>query len=442
MGKLIKRAFALICVLAIAAILNGILRPLHEHFAVTLADLPPQELTRDPDRPFVGLSLSGGGARAAAFSAGGIEALAKYVPLETITHVSSVSGGGFTASYMATVPYVGCSPEYEKSACEAYFDRLRAVASPPSMWGIEKFQLTDPRRILSPSRRLNSLQQVMNQADFLSGKTFSELDPNKTWYFNAVSYDNGRPFVFSNGTLPAAGSPETQGVPLAIRSETFSDAHNLRAAPPDMPISLAVATSAAFPPYLGPTTLTIDGGQEYWHLGDGGIVENTGIATLREALHARGGNEKATIYSFDAGQRLDINASLKTLDLSIWTTQITRTVDILNEYAGGFRGELFDALDTQKGIKLDIITFDYQDVGKILGDPTRTVPGDLRKRWTDWAWWMAEHNCAARDDKPAQALIEIPTRLSIADCNKGLISEAAKFLVIMHFEYPPPDPEL
>ncbi len=433
MGKWTKRLFGVIGILAVAAVLNGLLRPLQEHFPVTIGASPYAPPSDVDDRPFVGLALSGGGARAAAFAAGGIEALAEHVPLAEITHVSSVSGGGFAASYLATRAHNDCSAPYDKAACVEYFDNMRAVAAPSSMWGIEKYQILDPRRVLSPSRRLNSLQDVLNSPDFLADKTFTELDEGKTWFFNAVSYDNGRPFVFSNGTLPPAERAATTVVPDSIRSLTFSDKTTLRPAPTDLPISLAVATSAAFPPYLGPTTLTINGGEEYWHLGDGGIVENTGVATLREALHARGGNERAVIYSFDAGQRLDSEESLKTLDLSIWTTQITRTVDVLNGYAGGYREELLDALDLQAGIDVEVIEFDYLDVNLMVSDYDVAVPAATRAKWENWDWWQDTYGCGQRTQTPAAYLANVPTRLSISDCNKGLISEAAKFLVMMRF---------
>lgn len=58
----------------------------------------------------VGIALSGGGSRAATFAAGALEALAAYPVeqnartvslLETVTHMSSVSGGSLAAAYFA-----------------------------------------------------------------------------------------------------------------------------------------------------------------------------------------------------------------------------------------------------------------------------------------------------------------------------------------------------
>ena len=58
----------------------------------------------------MGIALSGGGSRAATFAAGALEALAAYPVtqntrtvslLETVTHISSVSGGSLAAAYFA-----------------------------------------------------------------------------------------------------------------------------------------------------------------------------------------------------------------------------------------------------------------------------------------------------------------------------------------------------
>jgi len=48
---------------------------------------------------FIGVALSGGGARASVFAAAAIEVLAEEGLMERTTHISSVSGGGFAAAY-------------------------------------------------------------------------------------------------------------------------------------------------------------------------------------------------------------------------------------------------------------------------------------------------------------------------------------------------------
>ncbi|HUF37526.1 MAG TPA: hypothetical protein VMN57_03295 [Anaerolineales bacterium] len=57
----------------------------------------------DPDRPAVGMSFSGGGIRAATFTLGVSQALARYRFLPWVDYFSSVSGGGFTASNLVSL---------------------------------------------------------------------------------------------------------------------------------------------------------------------------------------------------------------------------------------------------------------------------------------------------------------------------------------------------
>jgi hypothetical protein len=57
-------------------------------------------------------------------------------------------------------------------------------------------------------------------------------------------------------------------------------------------------------------TIQIDGEcgrpHEIWHLRDGGVVENTGVETLREAIFARDNPSPATIQALDAKTDVDI----------------------------------------------------------------------------------------------------------------------------------------
>lgn len=63
-------------------------------------------------------------------------------------------------------------------------------------------------------------------------------------------------------------------------------------------VSLAMATIAAFRPCLGAMTIKVaETGKapRYMHLGDGGVLENSGDETLLEAVNARGPDQNARI---------------------------------------------------------------------------------------------------------------------------------------------------
>lgn len=434
----------------VAAIIYGFIVPLKVHFRAVLtpvvgsgqsaAQSAAQSTTRSAVKspvpgtepnlgqpqdapPFIGLALSGGGARAALFAAAGMKALHARGLLDEVTHVSSVSGGGFAASYWALnpLPLVG--------GADAYFAKMQTVLAHDFFWDVQMRQFREPARAFSPSRRLVSLQDALDSPEFLRGATFHDVPAARTFFFNAVSYDTGQRFVFSNGTLPPPDASTPAILPAALRALSFSDANGLRCTPDAVPLSLAVATSAAFPPYLGPTTLQIEnnqgGGTEYWHLGDGGVVENSGVETLREAIYALGENQRAKIYVFNAGQRLDSVLSKKSHDISIWSRDVTRLVDVLLEYANAHRETMFDALDRRHGTEVEIIEFDYLEVVELVNSQS---PPDAR--WLSWEGWIdATPADKAASKTPADHLAKIPTALKITRCNRELITAAAEYLV-------------
>ncbi|MEH6740177.1 MAG: hypothetical protein V7695_16790, partial [Sulfitobacter sp.] len=172
-----------------------------------------------------------------------------------------------------------------------------------------------------------------------------------------------------------------------------------------------MATSAAFPPYLGPTTLQIEGlgdkAPDFWHLGDGGVVENSGVETLREAIYARGKKQRAKIYAFNAGQRLNQEKSKRSHDISIWSREVTRLVDVLQEYASAHRETMFAALDAKHGMKIDVIDFDYMAIDEMV--KTGNPPND---RWLTWKGWVhSTHDVRTASKTPAEHLAKVPTAL-------------------------------
>lgn len=410
------------------AVVNGFLAPLIIH----LRTQPGQGTGADgfdptPGAEFVGLALSGGGARAAIFAAAGMEALHRRGRLASVTHVSSVSGGGFAAAYLALNPV----PEAAQS--RAYFDKMQTALAHDFFWDTQTRQLRKPLRLFSPSRRLSSLQEALDRPDVLNAARMSDLPRDRAFFFNAVSYDTGQRFTFSNAALPPPDAASDHLLPAALRTLSFSDAAQDRVTPPSMPISLAVATSAAFPPYLGPMTIEVapasDAPPQYWHLGDGGIVENAGVETLREAVYARGEGARATIYAFDAGKQLDKDLSRNTHNISIWSRDVTRLVDIITVYGDAHRKTLYGALDDKTGVEIDLITFNYMDVVTYA----RTAASETSE-WLRWsAWTHATPADRLQSESPAEHLAKIPTALNITPCHRELIARAAEFLVQQRF---------
>jgi len=99
-----------------------------------------------------------------------------------------------------------------------------------------------------------------------------------------MSPDVARYDVFADLRKSAAMRDDTvEFVPLSQRmweGLTPLTPHDLRLDPCPMPVASIVAASASFPPWVGPITFHVEGDETYWHVGDGGLYENSGLETL------------------------------------------------------------------------------------------------------------------------------------------------------------------
>lgn len=377
-------------------------------------------LDGNPSDRMIGLALSGGGSRAAVFAAAILAALAEQGLTERITHISSVSGGGFAASYFAINPQpAACAePGQQGAACRsAYFAAFDQAMREDFTTATLLNQLASPGRITSPTRRATSLQEALD-AGFLNGATFGDLPGRPILLFNAARYDDGRRFVFSTLTLDEDRpdyAPLTQD---ALRSSSFSLADCPQPTPPDLPLSLAVVASAAFPPVFGPITVQAqrscaDPTRQYWHLGDGGIVENTGADALRE-LAARGAHNgtltSALFLIADASAPHGTQRSFDSADLSIFTSNPGAVVDVAQLRGAAFADLFWERERETIGIPFDTIVFRFNE-SEIAA-------------WPD--------SCAAESQANESInayLSTVPTGLDIGACDADLLAAAAGDLV-------------
>lgn len=361
-----------------------------------------------PQDRFLGLALSGGGSRSAVFAAAAMEALAEHGLLDEVTHISSVSGGGFAAAH-----YLLHQPTDENG-----FETFRTAMRGDLFADVVSGQLMSPNRLTSPTRRLTSLQEALDER-LTHGATFADLPASPLWFINASRYDDGRRFVFSNAALD--DEPRSDG-PLAhdaLRAASFSAPGCARATPGDFPLSLAIATSAAFPVAFGPSTFEAPAdcsGREvrFWHLGDGGVIENLGVETLEEV--ALRGHDAGTltgpivILSFDAELNTPAERFFDDGDLSIWTSAPGRIVDV-----AGLRGRAYHDLTwarvwEERGVETAFIHMRY----------THAQLGQ------DWPWPVS---CADQDGSPEARIADIPTSLRITECHADLMERAAHAIV-------------
>jgi predicted acylesterase/phospholipase RssA len=397
----------------------------------------------EPADRILGIALSGGGSRAAVFGAAVLEALAEHGVLGQVSHLSSVSGGSLAASYYLAHP-PACEESATGEAAQAcwrdYFSQFKLkmrVNYRARMHG----RNAAPTRFSSPTRRATSLQEVFDK-HFLDGITFGELGSRPVLLINATIYDETRRFVFSNVCLPEgpAGRPvgstadggkrylimaEKALAQRALQAHTFSLPRCARPVPGDLPVSLAVVASASFPPLTGPvsiqTTSGCDGGDPvWWHLGDGGVIENSGTDSLEEILLRRltdGGPplEKALILSVDAGAHPDPEKLKRRKNFRMYTNPSRASLIVDSPRVRGqayhdiFWGELLDELE-KEGIGYEKITLRYSQAA--LDDLPSSCGGTQ-----------------SGEQAIRELLLEISTDFKIDDCDADLLEMAAHQLV-------------
>lgn len=203
----------------------------------------------------IGLALSGGGFRAAAFHLGMMRKLHHFHLLEGVDLLTCVSGGSIAGATLAANWSAGVGPALD--SLDTYL-RTRSIAVGSVIGGI-----LDPFE-----SRLDKLAESYDR-DLFGQKTLSALQAGPRIYLNATNLATGNMFFFVAGG-GATGKSELGEHELGtVEAPTF-------------PISRAVAASSAFPPIFGPLRLDADIyplAQQvgYVTLTDGGVYDNLGI---------------------------------------------------------------------------------------------------------------------------------------------------------------------
>jgi hypothetical protein len=365
-----------------------------------------------------------------------------------VSHISSVSGGSIAASYLLANPPAcdGILTEDAEQACwHEYFAVLKQQMRVNFQVGMMA-RNAQPTRFTSPTRRVTSLQEVLDK-QFLQGKTFGELESRPVFLINSTSYDETRRFVFSNVCLDAdaVSASDASDAPARkryqvmaekalaapqLRAYTFSRPQCTRPVPSDLPLSLAVVASAAFPPAIGPVAIeapsACDGGEpQWWHLGDGGVVENSGTDSLEEVLLRRLVDEgpslkKALILSADSGAHPD-SEELKREDnfrMNSNPAHVNLVVITPRVRGQAYHDIFWDELSVElanEGIDYEKIRF-LHSAAELDGLPS---------------------SCSGRlsaGQSIRDLLLQIPTLLTIDECNADLLEMAAHQLVHRSFD--------
>ncbi len=221
----------------------------------------------------VGLALSGGGSRAAAFHRGVLLGLHDVGLMERVGVVSTVSGGSvFGAAWMAA--------RVRGEADAEFLDRMGRELARGFVGRTVRPRLL--KTLLPGYTRTNALAETFDGI-FFGGLRLRDLPEVPRLVMNVTVLNHGQVGKFAKKGFKCAGLVPPEGenpwVPL-----------------PDYPLSLAASASAAFPVGLPPVYLRRgEGGvPEGWGatpalraaraiaLTDGGVLENLGVQTLLE----------------------------------------------------------------------------------------------------------------------------------------------------------------
>jgi len=415
-----------------------------------------------PERELVvGVALSGGGSRAALFGAAGLEALARLrgpdgaSVLDQVSYLSSVSGGSLTASYYALHkpprgtailgPGGALTDDY-RTFFAGFKEKVSQDFESALLWRqIERF-----RFILNPALAAQSLAELFIER-LLGPATFGDLSAREArgdsprLIVNTTLYNNGQRLAMT--TLP----PET------FRYEFFADLHQslakrgkpaeyppilvqrweslLPMTPLDLKFDLcpvkvagAVTGSASFPPVVGPITLHVGEEEQYWHIGDGGLYENSGTESLLfvilKQLQAKKAR-RALILAFESSYPFSVGFRKLSMRAEPWTLfsyDVSRIPGIMEQRATAYSALFF------RSMQIEGVFPDNQTARVIF----------LRHTDAQWKDDLSDLPEVCRQESPpldsptavVERIAEIPTRFKLAsECDRQLLITAAAKVV-------------
>lgn len=295
----------------------------------------------------IDLVLSGGGIRAMAFHLGVMRALAEAGRLESVSRISSVSGGSLVTGLVLNRSGMRW-PSSERFLAEIYPAIRNELTARSLQWDALR-ELRRPENLRFLLSRSNLLASALRRRWAIHDK-LADLPASPDWSINGTNAENGKRFRFKRTDL---GDYLTGYAPAG-----------------NFPLANAMAVSAAFPGGFGPLRLRAD--RFKWrrrlswdgpedetvearptasviHLYDGGVYDNLGLEPFFDAGRgvAKAANGHYILLS-DAGRPLDMGFSKYSLN----PFRIKRVADIMSDQSHALRVRTFHyylAKDTARG---------------------------------------------------------------------------------------------
>lgn len=328
----------------------------------------------------IGLAMSGGGFRAAAFHLGVMRKLHALGILSKLDLISCVSGGSIAGgTLVANWP----DPAGALDTLDTYL-RTKSIAVASVIGGV-----LDPFE-----SRLDKLAHTYDR-DLFQKRTLAALRNGPRTYFNSTNLATGNMFSFVAG----GGKPEEMG----DYELGFVGASGF-------PISYAVAASSAFPPVFPPLRLDAETyppakGVEYVTLTDGGVYDNMGVnPTLR-----RNRNPLDYVIVSDGGKPFAMDLQ----PTESGSIVLKAALDIMMEQ---IRGLEFDRIEHRHLAKVNAVplwfSIDSREGEATAGDASAasSVSTNLKKLSAEEMTVLARHGGAllqARIDRYAPELSAI-----------------------------------
>ena len=339
----------------------------------------------------VGLALSGGGLRATLFHLGALMRLREMGWLGRLDRVSSVSGGSIMAAVLARA----WSTLERDAFSEASFDRL--VTRPTLHLADQRIDVPVIAAGLLPGVSAARVLAKRFERELTRGMTTADLPDRPRFTFNAANLATGVSWRFSK---PYMGDSR-----MGVVCE------------PRLPLSYAVAASAAFPPFVAPFVLDLRGLRIETPKGadllddpryaalrqrvlllDGGAYDNLGIEAIE-------GSCRIALVS-DAGGNLAVDP--RALRYRLWWPILRRTLSLAVEVGRAQRRRaLIDRADAVKRLpagdelrkrlrteQVALWRTSLDMTGQQLADGSLIAPGwnDYLASLTTRLWPMSRHD--------------------------------------------------
>lgn len=309
------------------------LSPVHEE----------QPERREPEEG-IALCLSGGGYRAMLFHLGALWRLSETGYLAELKRISSVSGGSITAGALACEWAALLSGAKPADAFSRVVSAIRTLASRT----IDVSSVA--AGLLLPGTASDRVVRTLDDTLF-HGKTLQDLPEEPRFVINATNVQSGSLWRFSKPY---------------VRDWRVGRIDN-----PRIPLAVAVAASAAFPPFLSPLRLQLEPSSfapssgdtlqaapytSKVYLTDGGVYDNLGLETAWKRYR--------TILVSDGGGQMPPEPKPATN----WASHSKRVLDLIDNQVRSLRKrqvigsfELKHRSGTYWGIRTSIANYGLQD---------------------------------------------------------------------------------